>query len=685
MGKLIFPIKEMPEAPQDGKVYLRKDSSWIRLNNLPSSVIPQDDDTFNLGSNSKRFKDVYIAPEGKLTVGDYIIFDDDNGILNFFESDGVTIPETNLVLNADSIVLDSTEFTSNTIEEAIEESLYFGKAIPVEFTGTGSEGVFDIDLATYFGAGNFTFKEDGVYLLSFGGVVDPETEEAIITINGTSTTYPVLTFNDLVISSQTLSGTHGVYLFNDGNFYELQSNRYHIYVNEQLVASEQEAVAGTSNDKYMTPLRVAQATEKFAEASNLKITNDGVQLITVTYDSEEDAYLNPELIEFNDGAVVTINFVNTTAESTPGKIIFGDEETLELDVYNYTGVVIDNDLLKDKMLTLIYDEAQSRLTVTDYSFKVYEATGAGLDRLDAITTMLEPEFRVQEIQGPQPFDVLIFYQDLNTTLNDNNVLVVKFPNNLNTTNTLPIYFSISNTLGTFQPLSKENNQPVEITDLFDGVGQQVVGRTLRLQFNINEWYVLEQDLLAYQSVQKDGATDSLQVQSLTPIATQNSTIGTQSEYYDTIYAKTFEGVGEQSYIEAANIDGRTKVTTQLFQAPKYERGSGGSFKDISSADVLLVPSEVAVANIFDQEAEGRVYILNNTSNVTLTVPNESYFPVGTQIAFVRNATAEVEFSNASGVTINSDGQKRKIKERYSSAALIKVGSLSWLLIGNLTA
>jgi hypothetical protein len=31
MGKLIFPIKEMPEAPQDGKVYLRQNSSWIRL------------------------------------------------------------------------------------------------------------------------------------------------------------------------------------------------------------------------------------------------------------------------------------------------------------------------------------------------------------------------------------------------------------------------------------------------------------------------------------------------------------------------------------------------------------------------------------------------------------------------------------------------------------------------------
>jgi hypothetical protein len=298
--------------------------------------------------------------------------------------------------------------------------------------------------------------------------------------------------------------------------------------------------------------------------------------------------------------------------------------------------------------------------------------------------MLEPEFRIQTIgEEPEEFDVLIFYQDLNTTLNDNNVLVVKFPDNLDTENTLPIYFSISNTLGTFQPLRQENNQAVDITDLFDVVNEQVVGRTLRLQFNINEWYVLEQDLLAYQSVQKDGATDSLQVQSLTPVATQNSTIGTQSEHYDTIYAKTFEGVGEQSYIEAAHIDGRTKVTTQLFQAPKYERGSGGSFKDISSADVSLVPSEVTVANIFDPEAEGRVYILNNTSNVTLTVPNESYFPVGTQIAFVRNANAEVEFNNAAGVTINSDGQKRRIKERYSSAALIKVASLTWLLIGNI--
>jgi hypothetical protein len=155
---------------------------------VPSSIIPQDDNAFDLGSSTKQFKDVHIAPEGELHIGDYIIVDNDEGSLNFFESDGVTIPETNLVLNADSITLDSTEFTASSIDEALEESLYFGKAIPAIFEGT-SEGTFNIDLATYFGAGNFSFKDNGIYLISFGGVVDPEPEATIITINESATAY----------------------------------------------------------------------------------------------------------------------------------------------------------------------------------------------------------------------------------------------------------------------------------------------------------------------------------------------------------------------------------------------------------------------------------------------------------------------------------------------------------------
>ena len=34
MGKLIFPVKEMAEAPQDGSKYVRKDGAWIQQDNI---------------------------------------------------------------------------------------------------------------------------------------------------------------------------------------------------------------------------------------------------------------------------------------------------------------------------------------------------------------------------------------------------------------------------------------------------------------------------------------------------------------------------------------------------------------------------------------------------------------------------------------------------------------------------
>jgi hypothetical protein len=32
MGKLIFPVKEMAEAPADGTSYLRQDGNWVQIN-----------------------------------------------------------------------------------------------------------------------------------------------------------------------------------------------------------------------------------------------------------------------------------------------------------------------------------------------------------------------------------------------------------------------------------------------------------------------------------------------------------------------------------------------------------------------------------------------------------------------------------------------------------------------------
>jgi hypothetical protein len=61
------------------------------------------------------------------------------------------------------------------------------------------------------------------------------------------------------------------------------------------------------------------------------------------------------------------------------------------------------------------------------------------------------------------------------------------------------------------------------------------------------------------------------------------------------------------------------------------------------------------------------------------------FPVGTQIAVLRNGTGTVTFApeDAQVVTINSVDSALAIAGQYASAALLKTGADTWQLIGNL--
>jgi len=83
----------------------------------------------------------------------------------------------------------------------------------------------------------------------------------------------------------------------------------------------------------------------------------------------------------------------------------------------------------------------------------------------------------------------------------------------------------------------------------------------------------------------------------------------------------------------------------------------------------------------------------NTTDITISIPGDDTFPVGTQIAFLRNETGAVTFQNLDGLTkatvLYSIDTKRKIKGQYASAAIIKTAEDAttnyWQLVGSLEA
>lgn len=74
-----------------------------------------------------------------------------------------------------------------------------------------------------------------------------------------------------------------------------------------------------------------------------------------------------------------------------------------------------------------------------------------------------------------------------------------------------------------------------------------------------------------------------------------------------------------------------------------------------------------------------------TSDITVTIPAHASvaFPVGTQIPVVTTTAANVTFSPASGVTLNSLNGSRTLAGQYVQAILIKTGTNTWVATGAL--
>lgn len=81
----------------------------------------------------------------------------------------------------------------------------------------------------------------------------------------------------------------------------------------------------------------------------------------------------------------------------------------------------------------------------------------------------------------------------------------------------------------------------------------------------------------------------------------------------------------------------------------------------------------------------KIVTLSNASAITLTVPAESSvaWPAGTTIVLVALGAGTVTVTAGGGVTINSANAAVDIGAQYGAVTLVKYGTDTWLLFGNL--
>lgn len=84
----------------------------------------------------------------------------------------------------------------------------------------------------------------------------------------------------------------------------------------------------------------------------------------------------------------------------------------------------------------------------------------------------------------------------------------------------------------------------------------------------------------------------------------------------------------------------------------------------------------------------KLVTLTNASAITMTVPPNSSvaFPTGTQIDLAQRGAGAVTVAQGSGVTVNVHADDTRVLDgQYSYATLVKVGTNTWDLFGNLVA
>jgi hypothetical protein len=82
---------------------------------------------------------------------------------------------------------------------------------------------------------------------------------------------------------------------------------------------------------------------------------------------------------------------------------------------------------------------------------------------------------------------------------------------------------------------------------------------------------------------------------------------------------------------------------------------------------------------------GKVIPISNASANTVTVPPNSSvaFPTGSVVTLVQTGAGQTTIAAGSGVTIQSESSKLKLKAQYATAGLLKTATDTWVAFGNL--
>jgi len=156
-----------------------------------------------------------------------------------------------------------------------------------------------------------------------------------------------------------------------------------------------------------------------------------------------------------------------------------------------------------------------------------------------------------------------------------------------------------------------------------------------------------------------------------------------SGYFDEVGTQVSPG----DFISVSLIDGKAILTVDstVLSPPAVVIDTdsiGAGPEDAAAFPVefqTFSPLELAFANNLT------FFVIDTDFTVNVEIPNNSThaFPIGAEMHFEREGTGDVTFTTFSPAVLQSRNGLVNIKSRYSAAALKKIDTDEWRLIGNL--
>jgi hypothetical protein len=107
----------------------------------------------------------------------------------------------------------------------------------------------------------------------------------------------------------------------------------------------------------------------------------------------------------------------------------------------------------------------------------------------------------------------------------------------------------------------------------------------------------------------------------------------------------------------------------------------------AKADTALQPGNSirSISAAYTLQFSDASNTISASSALAITIPlNASVaFPIGAQVLLVKTTASTVSIAAAAGVTLNAPGAATQIASQYGMAVLLKVGTDSWILGGDM--